>query len=290
MLTIDQLQNIIGTDAFDEDGQKVGSVGQVYLDDTSGQPEWVTIKTGMFGTKESFVPLEAASIAEGNALRVPFDKEKVKGAPSVDADEHLEPEQERELYRYYGLDYGGGTTGRTGTAGTTGTAATTGTADTRGTADTAGTTGTAAGRDDVGGPGHDTSGRNTDDAMTRSEERLNVGTESQPTGRARLRKYVVTEHETVTVPVSHEEARIEREPITDANRDAAMSGPDISEEEHEVTLRAERPTVSKEQVPVERVRLDKETVTGEEEVAEDVRKEHIEAEGDVRGDRGDTTR
>ena len=116
--------------------------------------------------------------------------------------------------------------------------------------------------------------------MTRSEERLNVGTEREATGRVRLRKYVTTEHVTQTVPVQREEVRIEREPITDANRGAAMSGPGISEEEHEVVLHEERPVVEKETVPVERVRLDKETVTDEVTVDEEVRKERIETDGD----------
>src|SRR5436305_8484617 len=97
------------------------------------------------------------------------------------------------------------------------------------------------GADTRGTVGHDTSGPTTDDAMTRSEERLNVGTRSEEAGRARLRKYVVTEQQEVTVPVSREEVRLEREPITDANIDRATDGPDISEEEHEVTLTAERP-------------------------------------------------
>jgi uncharacterized protein (TIGR02271 family) len=124
--------------------------------------------------------------------------------------------------------------------------------------------------------GEDTSGPTTDNAMTRSEERLHVGTEQAEAGRVRLRKYVVTENVTQTVPVSHEEVRLEREPITDANRSAAMSGADISEEEHEVTLRAERPVVAKETVPVERVRLGKETVTENREVSETLRKEQID--------------
>jgi uncharacterized protein (TIGR02271 family) len=115
--------------------------------------------------------------------------------------------------------------------------------------------------------------------MTRSEERLNVGTRSEEVGRARLRKYVVTENVTETVPVSREEVRVEREPITDANVGNALDGPAISEEEHEVTLHAERPVVEKEAVPVERVRLDKETVTDQERVAADVRKEEIEVDG-----------
>ena len=133
--------------------------------------------------------------------------------------------------------------------------------------------------------GRDTSGPTTDNAMTRSEERLNVGTRKEEAGRARLRKYVVTENVTETVPVSREEVRIEREPITDANVGKAMDGPAISEEEHEVTLHAERPVVEKEAVPVERVRLDKDTVTDQETVNEGVRKEQIDVDGEVHPER-----
>jgi uncharacterized protein (TIGR02271 family) len=124
--------------------------------------------------------------------------------------------------------------------------------------------------------GRDVSGRETDDAMTRSEEELRVGTADRERGRARLRKHVVTENVTKTVPVQREELRVEREPITDANRDAATSGADISEEEHEVVLHEDEVVVEKRAVPKERVRLDKETVTDEREISEDVRKEQID--------------
>jgi uncharacterized protein (TIGR02271 family) len=122
-----------------------------------------------------------------------------------------------------------------------------------------------------------------DDAMTRSEERMRVGTAAEPAGRARLRKHVVTEQVQQTVPVSHEEVRVEREPITEANVEAATSGPDITEAEHQVTLHQERPVVETEAVPVERVRLAKETIPDQETVSGEVRKEHIEteAEGDT---------
>jgi uncharacterized protein (TIGR02271 family) len=112
--------------------------------------------------------------------------------------------------------------------------------------------------------------------MTRSEEQLRVGTQTRESGRARLRKHVVTEQQQVTVPVSREELRIEREPVTDANRGRATDGPAISEEEHEVTLHEERPVVDKEAVPVERVRLGKQTVTDQETVGGQVRKEEID--------------
>jgi uncharacterized protein (TIGR02271 family) len=114
--------------------------------------------------------------------------------------------------------------------------------------------------------------------MTRSEEELRVGTEQREAGRVRLRKHVVTEQQQMTVPVSREEVRVEREPITEESRGAALDGPAISEDEHEVTLHEERPVVEKEARPVERVRLDTETVTDQETVGGEVRKEEIEVD------------
>ena len=135
--------------------------------------------------------------------------------------------------------------------------------------------------------GRDTSGPTTDSAMTRSEEQLRVGTQTQVAGKARLRKHVVTEHQQVSVPVSHEEVTLEREPITEATRGAAYDGPAISEEEHEVTLHAERPVVDTEAVAVERVRLGTQTVTEQETVGGQVRKEQIELDTDGRDLRDD---
>jgi uncharacterized protein (TIGR02271 family) len=289
MIGTETISRVIGKDVYDQSGEKIGSASEVYLDDESGQPEWVTVRTGLFGTKESFVPIRNADLTD-DGVRVPVSKNQVKDAPKIDTDGHLSPQEEQELYRHYGLDFGSGTrrdsyrTTDTTTDSTTGMA-TTGMTDT----DTgrAGYTDTDTGRagytgtDAPGTVGRDTSGPTTDDAMTRSEERLNVDTRSEEVGRARLRKYVVNENVTETVPVAREEVRVEREPITDANVGAAMDGPAISEEEHEVTLRAERPVVEKEAVPVERVRLDKETVTDRETVSADVRKEQIEADGDT---------
>jgi uncharacterized protein (TIGR02271 family) len=225
----------------------------------------VTVRTGLFGTQESFVPIRDADLTD-QGIRVHVTKEQVKDAPRIDTDGHLSPQEEQELYRYYGM--GTGTTGMetTDTQSTTGMA-TTGMRD-RDTTDAPATM------------GRDVSGPTTDDAMTRSEERLNMGTRAEEVGRARLRKYVVTENVTETVPVSREEPRVEREPITEANRDQAMSGPAISEAEHEVVLHAEQPVVEKEAVPVERVRLDTDTVTEQQTVSEQVAKEQIEVDTD----------
>jgi uncharacterized protein (TIGR02271 family) len=261
----------IGQTLYTSDNEKVGKIGQVYLDDDTDRPEFLTVNTGLFGMNESFVPAADADVTS-DGVRVPFTKDQIKDAPNVDVDGgHLDQAEEKRLYQHYGMTY----TERASDSGlpaeTTDTAATyTGT----GTG-TAGTTGTFTGE------GHDTSGPNTDEAMTRSEERLDVGTTSQEAGRARLRKYVTTEEETVTVPVKKERAVLETEPITEANRDEALSGGDITEEEHEVVLQEERPVVSKTAEPVERVKLGTETVTDEETVTEEVRKEHIEAEGDI---------
>lgn len=255
MISTDNLSALTtaGGNVIGSDGSKIGSVGQIYVDDQTSEPTWVTVKTGLFGTHESFAPLDSAT-QDGDDIVVAHTKDKVKDAPRVAADGHLEPSEEDELYTYYGLNGHAGFTGNGRDADVD--------TDARGTV------------------GHDTSGPTTDDAMTRSEEKLHVGTEREATGRARLRKYVVTENVTKTVPVQREEVRLEREPITDANRGAATSGPDISEEEHEVILHEERPVVQKETVPVERVRLDKETVTNEHTVTEEVRKENIELDDD----------
>jgi uncharacterized protein (TIGR02271 family) len=242
MPDIDTVRGWQGRTLVDRDGNRIGSIDAIYLDDQTGQPEWALVNTGLFGTKSSFVPLAQAT-QTGDEVRVPYDKQLVNDAPRVDPDRHLSEAEERQLWRHYGLDYDRTTRRR------------------------------ATGRDTVG---RDTSGPTTDEAMTRSEEELRVGTASRERGRVRLRKYVTTEQVQQTVPVRREQARVEREPITDANLDAATSGPEISEEEHEVILREEEPVVQKRVVPKERVRLDKDTVTDEERVAEQVRKEQID--------------
>jgi uncharacterized protein (TIGR02271 family) len=257
VITQNDLQHLFGADVYEQDGGKIGSAGQVYLDNRSGEPEWLTVKTGLFGTKETFVPLQQASVT-GDRVVVPFSKDRIKDAPRIDADGNLTPEEEEELYRYYGLS-------GTGTENITDSSTDRYTHSDQYVTDTARESHTE----------HRES-RADDDAMTRSEERLRAGTRTEEAGRARLRKYVVTEQQQVDVPVRREEVRLEREPITDANRGPATSGPDITESEHEVTLRAERPVVETEAVPVERVRLGKETVEDTETVQGEVRKEQID--------------
>jgi uncharacterized protein (TIGR02271 family) len=263
MPTTTDVQAWIGQDLVGTDNNKIGKIDQVYLDRETGEPTFVAVKTGLFGTKSSLVPIAAAQ-ARGERVQVPYSKDQVKDAPNIDADAELSEAEEQRLYEHYGLGYSayegpdhetlaGLDRGR-------------GDRDDRFERDTV---------------GRDTSGPTTDDAMTRSEEELRVGKTSRESGRARLRKYVVTEQVETTVPVQREEVRVEREPITDANIDDALEGPAISEEEHEVVLHAEEPVVEKRAVPKERVRMDKETVTDERTVSDEVRKERIDTDADV---------
>jgi uncharacterized protein (TIGR02271 family) len=246
MRTREDVQSWRGMTAVDSNGDKVGKVDEIYLDRSSGEPEWATVNTGLFGMRTSFVPLSEAQSGD-DVIRLAYTKDEIKDAPNIDADGELSNEEEQRLYEYYGrTDYGDwdGETDRT-----------------------------------EGTRGRDTSGPTTDDAMTRSEEELRVGTERREAGRARLRKSVVTEEVTKTVPVQREEVRVEREPITDANRDSALDGPEISEEEHEVVLHEEAPVVEKRTVPKERVRLETDTRADEETVTGSVRKERIDTGG-----------
>lgn len=234
MITQDSIDTIRGATVYDNDGDKIGKVGEVYLDDSTGQPAWMTVTTGLFGTAQSFVPLQEASLS-GEDVRVPYTKATIKDAPRVDADGHLDVAEEDALYDYYGV--GGVSSGTTGE--TTGAAfadddrgdrfeadrvegnRVEGNRVETGTPDMTGETRGEyrEGRESREGLGmsRSTSAPTTDDAMTRSEEQLHVGTEAREASRARLRKYVVTERQSVTVPVSHDEVRLEREPVTGGN-------------------------------------------------------------------------
>ena len=243
-----------GRELYDRDGDTIGAIEEIYLDNQTEQPEWALVNTGMFGTKSTFVPLKDAT-RDGETLTVPYEKAQVKDAPRVDPDGELSQREESELYSHYGLEY---SESRSDSGLPEG-----------------GAEGSFGGAPAVG---EDTSGQTTDNAMTRSEEEVKVGTTERESGRARLRKYVVEEEVTKTVPVKREEIRVEREPITDANAGVATDGPAISEEEHEVVLHEEEAVVDKQAVPKERVRLDKDTHVEEEQVTETVRQERIDVD------------
>ena len=291
MTTFD-VNAILSSTAYSSDGDKIGKVEQVFLDDNSGEPTFLTVNTGLFGAKENFVPVKGAR-QDGDRVVLPYTKDVIKDAPKVDADQHLSPAEEEELYRYYELNYDDGrtagtdrdrTTAAAGTAGVAGTAAADRDVVDRDVADR---DVADRDRDAVDQDRRDVAATAGDEAsVVRHEERLNVGTQEREAGHARLRKYVVTDHETVDVPVEREEVTVERTPINDTN--ARVDNGTIGEEEVDVTLREERPVVQKEAVAVEEVGLNKQTVQETQRVEADVRKEQVDVETDV--DRGDLGR
>ncbi len=250
MISSQQVDQVMGSTAYDAEGNNVGKVGQIYLDDKTGEPAWATINTGLFGTTENFVPVDDAELND-SGLVVRHSKERISNAPKVSESGHLSPEDEAVLYEYYGLNY-------------------TLTDTDRSYQEPAQPVGTV----DEG-------------AMTRSEERLEVvGTERVVTGKARLRKYVVTEDVTITVPVRKEKVVLETVeggtpgslPMSDdeaAAYDAAAAGGAV-----EVIVHEEVPVVHTEVRATERVRVTTEDVVEEQVISEQVRKERIIAEGD----------
>ncbi|MEV0327776.1 YsnF/AvaK domain-containing protein [Micromonospora echinospora] len=238
-LTEQQIRSLYGQDVQDRSGARIGSVGQVWAD-AAGEPTWVSVKTGVMGQHESMAPLTTARMEEGR-LSVPYDKATVKSAPTVDTgtDQPIGADQIAQLYAHYGM-------GQQPTP-------------------------------KPKPPPRPQGRRQPQDQqeLVRSEERLRVGTESEPAGSARLHKYVVTEDVHTTVPVEHDEVRVERMPVTSTDRDVR---PDIGEAERELTLRRERPVTRKDQVPVERVRLARDEVVEDQPIDEQVRRERIDAD------------
>ena len=278
MADFNRIEDLANATAYDVDGDKVGGVKDVYVNDTTGQPDFVSVNHGLFGGGDSIVPLRGHSLRDGE-LHLAFPKERIEDAPDLDENGHLTTEDQDAFYRHYGLENTQDVTtyetdnrfAQAGAAGAAGAGA-----------------GYAAGeRTDV-----DTERRDVVDAdrrdvadngeIVRSEEQLNVSKDRVETGEVRLRKYVVNETENVEVPVEREEVRVVREPITDADR-ANYDG-NIGEQEASVTLSEDRVNVSKESVPVEKVSLEKDTVRDTERVSEEVRKERFETDGVVEGD------
>lgn len=276
MADFNRIEDLANATAYDVDGDKVGGVKDVYVNDTTGQPDFVSVNHGLFGGGDSIVPLRGHTLRDGE-LHLAFPKERIEDAPDLDENGHLTTEDQDAFYRHYGLENTQDVTtyetdNRSAQAGAAGAAG----AGAAGAGYAAGErnveTDVDAERRDVADNGE----------IIRSEEQLNVSKDRVETGQVRLRKYVVNETETVEVPVEREEVRVVREPITDADR-ANYDG-NIGEQEASVTLSEDRVNVSKESVPVEKVSLEKDTVRDTERVSEEVRKERFETDGIVEGD------
>lgn len=292
------IKDLFNATAYDKNGEKLGDVNEVFVDDQSGQPTFVEVNHGLFGMNSSLVPLRGHDFS-GDDLKLGFSKDRIKDAPDFDSDKPLTPEAQSDIFKHYGLDNardvtdykdsnldskrdvqagadkdhnltaGAGAAG----AGVAGAHADEKKADTH-TTDAAATERKAGVADDAAA-----ARTNNDGELIRSEEQLNVNKERVATGEARLRKYVVTDTESVEVPVEREEVRLERTPINaeDAkNYNGAISG---DSEEASVTLHEERVNVNKETVPVEKINLKKDTVRDTETHTEELRKEQIDTDG-----------
>ncbi len=179
---IDTALNLRGSTVRDRDGEKVGTVGDVFLDSRTDRPEWVGVKIGLLGGKQSYVSLSAARVS-GDELHLPYDKDLVRSAPHVEPDVSLTPEEEQELYRHYGQPYDDGA--ETG-------------------AEREGKRSSATGASDL---------QTAPNEMIRSEEEVRLGhTERRPVERVRIKKVTVTENQTQVVPVRREVIQLEHEP------------------------------------------------------------------------------
>jgi uncharacterized protein (TIGR02271 family) len=255
--------NWIGRTVFDRSGEKIGSIADVYYDDQTGRPEWMTVSTGWLGSKTQFVPIAGTS-TQGDDIVVEYDKDLIKEAPSVDVDDaHLDEDEERRLYRHYGFDAEGDAEATYGD---------------RNRADegfdyydwreTGRETGTQA----------RTQATDRDTASTtRSEEELSIDKTERTAGRARLHKYVVTEDVNVTVPVKKQVARLVREPVSGETGSIT----DVGDTDEEIVLTEEQVNVDKRTVAKERVGIEVDEVTEQRTVNETLQKERVEVEGDV---------
>lgn len=299
------IKDLFNATAYDKDGEKLGDVNEVFVDDQSGQPTFVEVNHGLFGMNSSLVPLRGHDFS-GDDLKLGFSKDRIKDAPDFDSDKPLTPEAQSDIFKHYVLDNAHDVTdykdsnldskrdaqagadkdhNLTAGAGAAGAGAGVAGAGVAGahadekkaathTTDDAATERKAGVADDAAA-----ARTNNDGELIRSEEQLNVNKERVATGEARLRKYVVTDTESVEVPVEREEVRVERTPINaeDAkNYNGSISG---DSEEASVTLHEERVNVNKETVPVEKINLKKDTVRDTEAHTEELRKEQIDTDG-----------
>ena len=287
------IKDLFNKTAYDVNGDKLGSVKEVFVDDHSGQPTFVEVSHGLFGMSESIVPMRGHKFAGEDDLILAFDKERIKDAPSVDTDKALSTNDQNEIFRHYGVDtkqdeqaYTGGRhdasdKNNAGLVAGAGSGAGVGAAagaehKEHAHKDHVAGTETADHAQDAGHTHSDVDGR---DSLVRSEEQLDVSKERVESGEVRLRKYVVTETENIEVPVTREEVRVERTPISEEEAASMRGKNELTDDEASVILHEERVRVEKDTVPVEKVELNKREVTDTERVSEDLRKERIETEG-----------
>lgn len=253
-------------DVIDSQGNKIGAVDGVWIDDATDQPEFVSVKTGWLFGKNHVMPIQQAQFDEtGRTIQMPYDSDRIKGGPSFSTDAELSPDDEDQIYEYYGLQRStaespsGYAAGGTDTAGTYGAGT-----DTTSYGTGAGTTETLdAGQEEA--------------RVSVSEEELQVGKREVETGRVRVRKVVRTEQQEVPVTLRREEVEIERVPASGAE----VPSDAFQEREIEVPLTREEPVVGKEAHVTGEVRVGKDVETEQRTVGGAVRREEVEVDRDT---------
>ena len=223
-----RLDEMRGADVYDEAGEKIGTVEEIFYDQQTRVPEWIGIGTGFFGTKRVLVPVNGARVTD-DGLTVAYSKEQVKDSPDIDDDE-ISQEREAELTSYYGLGY-------------------------------------SERRSETGLPERGTAAptsTGTEESVTRSEEELEVGKRSVDAGTARLRKWVETEPVALDVELRREVARVTREQIDEPAGDHDFGEDEVEVPLREEKPVVQKQTVAKERVGLEKdVQTETQTVKDE---------------------------
>ena len=249
------VEQLLGSDVIDAEGNRIGSVENVWVDGATNQLEFIAVKTGTVIGRTHIVPVANAQIDERNRqIRVPYREDQVKGAPHFDHGAELSHEDEDRVYSYYGID-------RSTAPSPTGLP---------------GGTGTTRERPQRGTTADRVEGERT---VELREEELRARTQPVETGEVGIRKEVVTEQRTMDVPVTREEVTIERRTTEPRPADRPIG----EGEEIRVPVREEQVTVEKQAVVREELEIGKRQVQDTERVSDTVRREEarIERQGDV---------
>ncbi len=102
MADFSRIEDLANATAYDVNGDKVGAVKDVYVNDTTGQPDFISVKHGIFGSGDSIVPLRGHTLRD-RELHLAFPKERIEDAPDLDENGHLTGDDQDALYRHYGL-------------------------------------------------------------------------------------------------------------------------------------------------------------------------------------------
>jgi uncharacterized protein (TIGR02271 family) len=290
---------LFGADVVDSTGNKIGTVDNVWVDDATNELEFVGVKTGWLFGKTHIIPCADAQISDGQ-ITVPYAEDQIKDAPSYGADDELSPEDEQQIYSYYGLDRTTASSSTGLAAGESGTgfgSTASGTSSSNDTGFATGSTGGYTGSDysdtqteyGTSETGYNDLGTSTDtttgtdsDSVRLHEEELNVGKRQVEAGRVRLRKVVSTERQEVPVELQREQVEIERVPVSEAGSITDDSAA-FQDQEINVPVMREEAVVGKETRATGEVRLNKTVDTQTETVGGDVRKEDVQVEGNADG-------